>query len=346
MIILLVLIKQIPRMAPNNQETRMNPSTLSRRHMLAALGGLSCAWLPARAQGYPDKPISLVVPNAAGGALDSLARSIADELGKRLKQNLVVENLGGASGAIAAQKVLRANPDGYTLLFGSSSDMVVTPAANRQAGYTTRDFTPIARMGITPMTLVARPGLNVNSVDELVALARKPGTSLSIGTTGNQSLQAFAAVALGRAMNVEFLHVPYKGGSLIINDMLGGQIDLSAMALPTAVAHVRSGKLKMLGLLSQQRSPVVPDFPTVNESQAVKDVVIEIWAALAAPGKLPPAIAEKLHAAAMDVLRDKEFSERRMKLGDMPAPQSSLSEFARFLAAEEARFASLAAGLK
>lgn len=324
----------------------MNHPTLSRRHVLAALGSLPTLSLPALAQGYPEKPISLVVPNAAGGALDSLARSIADELGKRLKQNVVVENLGGASGAIAAQKVLRANPDGYTLLFGSSSDMVVTPAANRQAGYTTRDFTPIARMGVTPMTLVARPGLNVNTVDELAALARKPGTSLSIGTTGNQSLQAFAAVALARAMNVEFLPVPYKGGAPMLNDIFGGQVDLAAVSLPTVISHVRSGKLKMLGLLSDQRSPVAPEFPTVNESQAIKGVVIEIWAAIAAPGKLPPAIADKLHAAAMDVLRDKEFSERRTKLGDMPAPPASLAEFARFLAAEEARFASLAAGLK
>lgn len=324
----------------------MTRPAISRRQLLAAMGSLPTLSLPAWAQGYPEKPISMVVPNAAGGALDSLARAIADELGKRLKQNVVVENLGGASGAIAAQKVLRATPDGYTLLFGSSSDMVVTPAANRQAGYTTRDFTPIARVGVTPMTLVARPGLNVNTVDELAALARKPGTSLSIGTTGNQSLQAFAAVALARAMNVEFLPVPYKGGAPMLNDIFGGQVDLAAVALPTVLSPVRSGKLKMLGLLSDQRSPAAPDLPTINESQSVKGVVIEIWAAIAAPGKLPPAIAEKLHAAVMDVLRDKEFSERRMKMGDMPAPQASLAEFARFLSVEETRFASLASGLK
>jgi tripartite-type tricarboxylate transporter receptor subunit TctC len=314
--------------------------------MLTALGSLPLVSLPAWAQGYPEKPISFVVPNAAGGALDSLARSIADEMSKRLRQSVVVENLGGASGAIAAQKVLRATPDGYTLLFGSSSDMVVTPAANRQAGYTTRDFTPIARVGVTPMTLVARPGLNVHSVDELVALARRPGTSLSIGTTGNQSLQAFAAVALARAMNVELLPVPYKGGAPMLNDVFGGQLDLAAVSLPTVLAHVRAGRLRMLGLMADQRSPVAPEFPTVNESQAVKGVVIEIWAAIAAPGKLPPAVAEKLHAAAMDVLRDKEFSERRTRLGDMPAPPATLAEFGRFLAQEEARFASLAAGLK
>lgn len=319
---------------------------ISRRKLMLAMGGLPALAVPAWAQGYPEKPITMVVPNAAGGALDSLARAIAEEMGKRLKQNVVVENLGGASGAIAAQKVLRANPDGYTLLFGSSSDMVVTPAANRQAGYSTRDFTPIARVGVTPMTLVARPGLNVNSMDELAALARKAGKSLSIGTTGNQSLQAFAAVALSRAMNVEFLPVAYKGGPPMLNDLFGGQIDLAAISLPSALPHVRSGKLKMLGLLSDQRSPVAPELPTVNESQVVKGVMIEIWAAIAAPGKLPTPIAEKLHATAMDMLRDKEFSERRIKLGDMPAPLATLAEFGRFLAAEETRFASLAAGLK
>jgi len=323
-------------------------ASVPRRHALAALASLplwpaSGAWAQAP---YPEKPITFVVPNAAGGALDNLARSIAEELGKRLKQPIVVDNQGGASGAIGAQKVLRAQPDGYTLLFGSTSDMLVTPIANRQAGYAPGDFTPIARVGTTPMCLVARPGLPVQSVDELAALVRKPGTSLSMGTTGNQSLQAFAAAAVAQALKAEFLTVPYKGGAPMLNDLLGGQLDLAATALPTVIGHVRAGKLRMLGLLSEQRSPLLPDAPTVNESQAIKGVVIEIWAALAAPGKLPPAITEKLHAAVMDMLRDKDFSERRMKLGDMPVPPVSVEEFRRFLVAEERRYTALVPSLR
>lgn len=323
------------------------PSLWTRRHVLAGMAALplapvSTAW----AQTYPERPITLVVPNAAGGALDSLARSIADELGKHLKQSIVVDNQGGASGAIAAQKVLRAQPDGYTLLFGSTSDMVVTPVANRQAGYVPGDFLPIARVGTTPMCLVARPGLPVKSMDELAALVRKPGTSLTVGTTGTQSLQAFAAVALAQELKADFVTVPYKGGAPMMNDLLGGQLDLAAVALPSVLGQVRAGKLRMLGLLSEQRSPLLPDVPTVNESQAIKGVVIEIWAALAAPGKLPAPIAEKLHGAVMELLRDKDFSDRRMKLGDMPVAPASLEEFRRFVVAEERRFTALAPALR
>lgn len=325
------------------QDTEHNTRHPSRRQLITALASLPlCPLTPAWGQAYPERPVTFVVPNAAGGALDNLARGIAEEMGKRLKQSVVVDNQGGASGAIAAQKVLRAQPDGYTLLFGSTSDMVVTPIANRQAGYAPGDFTPIARMGSTPMCLVARPGLAASSIDELAALVRKPGTSLSVGTTGNQSLQAFAAVAMAQALQAEFLMVPYKGGALLMNDLLGGQLDLAAVALPTVIGHVRSGKLRMLGLLSEQRSPLLPEVPTVNESQAVKGVVVEIWAAIAAPGRLPAPVAEKLHAVAMELLRDKEFSERRMKLGDMPVPPASMEELRRFIAAEERRFAALA----
>lgn len=170
--------------------------------------------------GYPDKPITLVVPNAAGGAADNLARSLAEELSRRLGQSVVVENHGGASGAIGAQRVLRSPADGYTLLFGTTSDMVVTPIVNRSAGYTARDFTPIARVGVTPMTFVARPGLGVSTLDQLVALAKQKPNGLTVGSTGNASLQAFAAVALQRAAGIDLLGVPYKGGAPLMLSLI------------------------------------------------------------------------------------------------------------------------------
>jgi tripartite-type tricarboxylate transporter receptor subunit TctC len=311
--------------------------------VLATLGVSAPA---ALAQTWPDKPITLVVPNAAGGAADSLARSMAEELGKRLKQTIVVENVGGGSGAIGALKVLRAPADGYTLLFGTTSDMVVTPIANKAAGYSPRDFTPIAKVGTTPMTFLARPGLNVSSVDQLVALAKQKPGSLTLGTTGNASLQAFAAVSLMRAAGIELLTVPYKGGAPIMNDLLGGQLDLAISAMPQALPQVRGGKLVMLGLLTEQRNASAPEQPTVNESKSVKGVAVEIWAALAGPPKLPPAIVETLNRAVQDVLRDKEYSERRAKLGDMPVPPASAAEFARFMASEETLYRGLATGIK
>lgn len=323
----------------------MHASRISRRAWIATLASTLPALATAQAP-YPDRPITLVVPNAAGGAADNLARSVADELGKRLKQSVVVENLGGASGAIAAQKVLRAAPDGYTLLFGTTSDMVVTPIANRAAGYAAKDFTPIGKVGTTPMTLVARPNLGVSTADQMAALAKQKPNGLSIGTTGNASLQAFAAVALQRAAGIDLLGVPYKGGAPMATDLLAGQIDLGVLTLPAAITHVRAGKLVMLGVLSQQRPAAAPEMPTINESRSFKGVAVEIWAALAGPPALPAPVVDRLSRALQDLLNDRDFNERRAKLGDTAVPYAPPAEFGRFLLAEDERYRSLATDLK
>lgn len=325
-------------------------SAAGRRRVLGLGLGLglaaACAGA-AHAQGtYPDKPVTLVVPNAAGGAADNLARSIAEELTRRLGQTVVVENTGGASGAIGAQRVLRSAPDGYTLLFGTTSDMVVTPIANRAAGYSVRDFTPIAKVGVTPMTLVARPDLGATTLDQVVELARRRPNGLSVGTTGSASLQAFATVALQRAAGIDLLGVPYKGGAPLLNDLLGGQLDLGVLTLPAALSQVRAGKLTMLGVLADRRPSSAPDLPTVNESKSVKGVVVEIWAAIAGPAHLPGPVVDRLSRAVQAILADAEFTERRARLGDMAVPYQTPAEFGRYLLAEDERYRSLATGLR
>ncbi len=317
-----------------------------RRALLAALAGAAfgtAAWADTK---YPERPVTLVVPYAAGAATDNLARAFAEELAARLGQPVIVENLGGASGMLGAQRVLRSSPDGYTLLFGTTSDMVVTPIANRSAGYTTKDFTPVAKVGVTQMVVVTKPGLGLTHIDQLVALARQKPNGLSLGTTGTASLQAFAAVALQRAAGIDLLGVPYKGGAPMLNDLLAGQLDLGVTTLPTALAQLKGGKLVALGLLSDKRAAAAPDIPTVNESQAVKGVNIEIWAALAGPPKLPAAVLEILSRAAQSLLTDKAFIERRAKNGDQTPPFEVPAEFGRFLASEEQRYRTLATGLK
>lgn len=295
---------------------------------------------------WPDKPVTLIVPNAAGGAADNLARSFGEELARRLKQPVVVENVGGASGALGAQRVLRAPADGYTLLFGTTSDMVVTPIATRNAGYAARDFTPIAKIGTTPMTLVARNGLGVTTTDQLVALAKGKPDGLSVGTTGSASLQAFATVAVQRAAGIDLLGVPYKGGAPLLNDLIGGQIDLAVLTLPGAMAQARTGKLVLLGVLANQRAAAAPEVPTVNESTAIKGVSVEIWAALAGPPGLPAAVVDRVSAAVREILADREYIERRAKAGDQSPPYQTPAEFSRFLLAEDERYRALAAGMK
>ncbi len=319
-----------------------------RRRLLAAatLASLGLRAPRAAASDARDRPITLVVPNAAGGAADNLARSLAVELARHLGQPVIVENIGGASGALGAQRVLRSAPDGQTLLFGTTSDMVVTPIANRAAGYSVRDFTPIAKVGVTPMTLSARPELGVRHIDELVALARQRPNGLSVGTTGNASLQAFAVQALQRAAGIDLLGVPYKGGAPLLNDLLAGQIDLGVMTLPAALGQVRAGKLVMLGLLSAERHASAPDLPTVNESRSVRGVSVEIWAALAGPPGLPAAVVERLNRAVQAALTDPAYSERRARSGDVTVPPAPAAAFGAFLLAEDERYRALATGLK
>lgn len=325
-----------------------HPTTWSRRALCAALALTPLVWhMPSSAQAaYPQRPVTLVVPNAAGGAADNLARSFADELGKHLGQSVVVENLGGASGALAAQKVLRAQADGYTLLFGTTSDMVVTPIALKTAGYSAKDFSPIAKVGSTPMTLVARNNLGATTAAQMLALAKQKSQGLSVGVTGNASLQAFATVAMERAAKIDLLAVPYKGGAPILNDLLAGQIDLAVVALPGVLLHVKAGKLTWLGVLSDKRVPQASDLPTLGETPGFEGVVTEIWAGIAGPSGLPPAVVNRLSQAVKAVLTDAAYVERRAKSGDTSVPFAPPAEFGRFLLAEDARYRELATGMK
>ena len=322
------------------------PTLMDARALVrGVLMAFAVALAPA-AHAWPDKPITLVVPNPAGGAADNLARGFAEEMSKRLKQTVVVENVGGASGALGAQKVLRASADGYTLIFGNTSDMVVTPIANPSAGYATRDFTPVALVGLTPMALVARPGLGITHIDQLVAQAKARPNGLTVGTTGASSFQAFSTVALQKAGGIDLLAVPYKGGAPLATDLLGGQIDLAVMAMPGAMPHVRAGKLTLLGLLVDKRLPSAPELPTVNEGSAVKGVTMQIWAGIGGPPGLPAPVVETLNATVRDILLDKDFNERRIRNGDLPVTPISAAEFGRFLAAEVDKFRALATGMK
>jgi len=289
------------------------------------------------AAGFPERPITLVVANPAGGATDELAREVADALQKRLKQPLVVLNLSGGSGAIAAKHVLRAAPDGYTLWLGTAGDIVVTPMTNAAAAYAPANFTPIAMIGSTALALVASPAINVRNIDELVARA-KDSRPLTLGFTGAASLQAFAAAAFTNAAGIQCVFVPYRGGAALITDLIGHQIDLGITALPGVMDVTRSGELTMLGILSERRSAVAPHIPTVNESPAVKGIAIEIWAGLVGPPNLPSPIVDTINRAVQDVLGDGEFRERRGQAGDIVAAPASAEAFSHLLAQEQEHY--------
>jgi tripartite-type tricarboxylate transporter receptor subunit TctC len=313
-----------------------------RRLLLLAL---AAATLPLPAAAYPDKPITLVIPFPPGAVTDRIGRALALELGKRLGQQVIVENVGGASGTLAGRKVLRAPPDGYTLLMGTVNDMVVAPIAVK-ADYSVKDFTPIAKVGAATTVLVAHPSLPADTMDEFAAHARKAAAPLPLGATGVATLQTLGGVMLADAAGFRFSVVPYKGGGPLLTDLIGGQVHVATMALPSALPFIRDGKLKSLGILSLQRDPTAPQLPTVNEGKSVKGIEADLWLGLAGPPNLPAPVLTRLSAAMRDVLADPAFRDAEFKAGSVLADYADPAAFKAFVAREEARLRPLAANVK
>lgn len=293
----------------------------------------------ARTPAYPARPVTLVVPATAGGGADLMARAFAVELSRRLAQPVVVENAPGASGAIAARKVLRARADGHTLLVGVTSDLVTTALA-ADAGYTHHDFTAIAKLGGSPMALVAKArGLPLG---RLIERARKTPCSVSIGFGGSTGLGAYALADLMDMSGIVFLPVPYQGAAPTVNGLLGGQVDLALLPLSAAWPHARAGRVSLVAVLSRSRVALAQHVPTMAEAGFVRDLDVEIWAVLVGPRGLAPDVVETLNAAVQAILQDRDFVRRRSAMGENAAEPMSAAAVAEFLDAERERYLRLA----
>lgn len=318
-------------------------SLIPRRSLLAALA-MAAAAPQAWSQSYPDKPITLVVPYPAGASVDRIGRVLALELGKRLGKPVVVENIGGASGTIGAKRVQRAPADGYTLLVGSVNDLIVGPAALK-AGYSVRDFTPIAKLSTNSTALVAHPGLPASNVDELAALAKRSGKPLLIGATGAAMMQTIGGKLVADAAGFEVTPVVYKGGAPLLNDLAGGQVQVATIALTGALPMIRAGKLKVLGVISAQRDHTAPDIPTVNEGKTVKGVEADLWTGLFGPADMPAPVVARLAAAMREILADPAYREGEFKAGSIAAEPVDPRRFQQSLENEEKRLQPLLANL-
>ncbi|MBS0537926.1 MAG: tripartite tricarboxylate transporter substrate binding protein [Proteobacteria bacterium] len=264
------------------------------------LGGVVAS--PAVAQtAYPNKPITLVAAFAPGGATDTAARIIAKELSAELGQSVVVDNRAGAGGAIGAASVARAAPDGYTLLLGTGSEMVVLPAVKIVPPYDTlKDFTPIAEIGTVTFVLVAHPSVAANNVQELIALARANPGKLSFASFGMGSTNHLLGELFMKKSGTELLHVPYKGSAAAATDLVAGEVKLSFDTTTVAMPLVQSGKLKAFGLLSPRRSDEAPGVPTLTESGVALSVIG--WVGLVGPRGMPAPIVDRLSKAINKVL--------------------------------------------
>ena len=310
--------------------------------MKKLLIALSCALsLSAFAQAaWPDKPVTIVVPFPAGGSTDMVARAIALQMQTKLGQTFVVDNKPGATGTIGAGFVKRAAPDGYTLLVSSLGAFVVTPHLQKNVPYdATKDFDYISVPVQAPNVLVASPGQKARTVAEVVAALKANPGKVSFASSGNGSSDHLSAEVFWQQSGTEGLHVPYKGGAPAVNDLLGNQVDFSFQNVNAVLQHIKAGKLHAIAVTGDKRSPVLPDVPTLAEA-GVKGAEVYSWQGLAAPKGLPPAVKDKLAAAAIAAMQDPEVKKRMVDQG-LEIVASTPAEFTAFQAREWARWKTL-----
>ena len=298
-----------------------------RRLALAAALALAVSTAPAAAQapspaadGFPNRPIRLIVPFTTGGVTDTSARVVAEALGRRLGQQVAVDNRPGASGNIGTSAVAAAAPDGYTLLLAFDGTMVINPHVFAKVPFDTlKDFSPVGRIGDAVLILVAHPGVKASTLQEVIALSRATAGGLSYGTSGIGGTPHIAGELLVQRTGAQLLHVPYKGGGQAITDAIGGAIPLVYTAVAGAQAHVKGGRLKAIAVSSATRASSLPDVPTFIES-GVPDFVSSSWVGILAPARTPAPIVRRLNAELNAVLAEPAIRERLGVLGIDPSP--------------------------
>ena len=278
--------------------------------VLALLGVFQVkAW--AQADAYPNRPIKLIITWPVGGFADTLGRTVANQLGAILGQQVVVENRGGANGMIGADAVAKAAPDGYTLMFQSVTSHAINPTMYGKTPYSTeKDIVPLAVVASVPMLLVANPNLPAKNIAELIALAKKEPDALAYATFGNGSASHLAGALFTNQAGIKMTHIPYKGGAPAITDTLSGQTPMSFSAFGVALPHVKSGKLIALGTTGPARAKLLPDVPTIEEAGNLKGYEMSIVYAVWAPAGVPAPILNKLGKALEQVVASSAFKEK------------------------------------
>ena len=313
---------------------------MKRRYILQALGAAAlAATLPAAyAQSFPDKPVRIIVPFAAGNTLDNALRQVAEEFKKNTGQPLIIDNKPGGSGIIAAQSVMSAPADGYTLLLANSSMLTINPHTFSKLPYDAeRTFRPITNFLGTSMVMAVNASVPANNIKEFVAYTKaNPGkVSFASFTAGNSS--HFAGVILNQRANIEMIHVPFNGTPPAVQNLVGGQVSAAFLPLLAVKPHMDSGKVKVLAVTSPQRSLLMPNVATFRE-QGYPDLDIYIWAAIVAPTGTPDAVATRLNAEFVKVLRSTEIKEK-WRVSDFETLPSTPEELTKFVQADSKRWA-------
>ena len=304
----------------------------------AALLMLTSSMLSA--QGFPSRPLRIVVPFAAGGATDLIARVVGQKLTESMGQPVVIDNRPGASGMIGADAVAKAAPDGYTLLMGSTAEVAINPSLYAKMAYDPdKDLVPVTLAGITPLILVVNPASPYKSVADIVADAKAHPGRVSFASAGNGSVQHLSGELLKVLTSTDMVHVPYKGAAPALTDVLSGQVTMFFSGMPPAMPHVKSGKLRALAVTTPARSPAAPDVPTMAEA-GIAGFDISNWFGVLAPAGTPRDVLDRLNAEVVKALAQPAVKARLAEQG-AEAVGDTREAFAAFIQSEKAKYAKL-----
>ncbi len=310
-------------------------SSFHRALRLVPALALLAAGAPALAQTYPDKPVTLVVPFAAGSGTDAVARIVAQKLGERLKQPVVIDNRAGANAQIGVEFAAKAKPDGYTLLMTTATSHSANPGLYKSLRYDPiRDFTPVARTGVLPFVLVVKPSLPVNNMKELIAYARANPGKVSYASPNSTSM--LAAQAVGVMAGVDLINVAYKSAPQALTDLLAGHLDMYVIDFGVGLPSIRNGKLRPLGMTMATRSRLLPGVPPLADTLPGFD--LSPWNGIFGPAHLPKPIADRLAAEIQAVLADKEVQDKFALLGFDVMPSKSPEEFGQYVSSQLAHW--------
>ena len=318
--------------------------TLRRTLVAAALlaaAGVSVTALAAGKDWPQAKPITLIVPFSAGGNVDFQARLIGQKLGERLGQAVVVDNVAGAGGVLGVNKAIAAKPDGYTLVMGFDGPVSVAELVNASVKYNAeKDLAPIGLVSVAPVVLMARPGLPAKTMQELIDLAKKEPGKITYATSGVGTVLHLAMEMVQERAGVKMVHVPYRGGAQITNDVMGGQVDTGYLVTTSATPLVNQGKLEALGVTSAKRIESIPNVPAFTETPVLKGLEINTWTGLFAPAKTPAAVVQRLATELSAVLKMPDV-QQRLKDGGASPGTGTPATFAAYLKKEKASYAAI-----
>jgi tripartite-type tricarboxylate transporter receptor subunit TctC len=311
---------------------------ISTMRLIFAFFALVSLAAPANAQDYPSKPVRIVVPLAAGGGTDLLARVIAAKLHDKFGQPVTVENRSGAAGSIGAEAVFKAPPDGYTLLFTQPAPLAVNKALYGKLAYEPEQFVPIALVSQQDIMLALNPNVPAGNLPELIAYAKANPGKLNFGSSGAGSAPHLAAELFCAMAGVKMVHIPYKGAAESMTATLGGQVDLTFFAFSTALRNAQAGKLRAIGVGGTRRNPQLPGVPSISE--AIPGYSATSWTAMVAPPGTPAPVAQKLAQAMSEIIRMPDVQSRLTEAGD-EAFDMTPAQMAIFLREESQRWGGL-----